>query len=141
MRLHAAALVLTGAAALAAGLLPGGALRALAGDEDALTPEDLKTARAAEDAALRLGQKVFNDQSLGTKDNCCATCHSNPKRPDLSLRGVGSKFPRWDRNAGKVVTLQQKFQQMQERNERAKKAIPLGDDRWNALEVYLRSLK
>jgi cytochrome c len=126
---------------LAAASLPAGVLLAQSGDEGAPSAEDEKAAKAAEDAALKLGQKVFNDPSLGTKDNCCATCHNNPKRPDLSLKGVTARFPRWDRNAGKVITLQQKFQQMQERNERAKKAIPLGDDRWNAVEVYLRSLK
>ena len=54
---------------------------------------------------------------------------------------MASRFPRWDRNAGKVITLQQKFVQMQERSLKAKKTLPLGDDRWNALEMHLRGLK
>jgi cytochrome c len=136
MRAAIAAVVLLSVAAL-----PAAAILAQSADEGGMSAEDLKAAKAAEDEALKLGQKVFNDPSLGTKDNCCATCHNNPKRPDLGLKGVAAKYPRWDRTAGKVISLQQKFQQMQERNERAKKAIPLGDDRWNAVEVYVRSLK
>jgi cytochrome c len=131
------AILLLAAAALAAAT---GAL-ALGGDDDAPSPEDLKAAKIAEDAALKLGQRVFTDPSLGTNGKSCNVCHDNPKRPDLRLKGVAEKFPRWDRNAGKVLSLQQKFAQMQQRSLKAGKPIPLGDDRWNGLEVYLRSLR
>ncbi len=143
-----AALAVAGAVALAAGLLapsaywPGTGVLALAGDdEDELSPEDLKAAKAAEETAQKLGQKVFGDPTIGAGERACTKCHDNPKKPQLSLKGVAAKFPRWDRSAGKVITLQQKFMQMQERNLKAKKAFPLGDDRWNALEIYLRGLK
>lgn len=138
-----ALLAAAGAVALAAGLLAvsGTGVRALAGDDDALSPEDVKAAKTAEDEAVKLGQKVFGDPAIGAGERACSKCHDNPKKPQLSLRGVAAKFPRWDRNAGKVITLQQKFMQMQERNLKAKKAFPLGDDRWNALELYLRGLK
>jgi cytochrome c len=139
-----AALAVLGAFALAAGLLAssGTGLRALAGDDDdELSPEDLKAAKAAEEDAHKLGQKLFGDPSIGAGERACSKCHDNPKKPQLSLKGVAAKFPRWDRNAGKVITLQQKFMQMQERNLKAKKAFPLGDDRWNALELYLKGLK
>lgn len=131
--------------ALALVLLPlvlaaGGAVAlAFAGDD--LGPEDQKAAKAAEDKALELGRKVFTDPSLGTAERSCSTCHDNPQKPQLSLKGVASRFPRWDRDAGKVITLQQKFVQMQERSLKAKKTLPLGDDRWNALEMHLRGLK
>ena len=125
---------------LALALLAGGAAALALGDDD-LSPEDQKAARAAEDKALELGRKVFTDPSLGTAERSCSTCHDNPQKPQLSLKGITGKFPRWDRNAGKVVTLQQKFVQMQERSLKAKKTIPLGDDRWNALEMHLRGLK
>jgi cytochrome c peroxidase len=118
-------------------VLAGGAVALALGDDD-LTPEDLKAARAAEEKGLELGRKVYTDPSLGTADRACSTCHDKPEK---SLRGVTSRFPRWDRNAGKVITLQQKFVQMQERSLKAKKTIPLGDDRWNALEMHLRGLK
>jgi cytochrome c len=106
-----------------------------------LTPADQKAAAAAEDEALRLGQKVFNDASLGTAERACAKCHNNPNKPELSLKGINAKFPRWDRQASKVITLQEKFVQMQERSLKAQKTLPLGDARWTALEIYVRSLK
>jgi len=130
----AAALLLAAAAAL------GGA--ALAQEEAPdLSPEDRKAMEAAEKDALDLGRKVFREAALGTNDRSCSTCHDNPKRPDLSLKGVTARFPRWDRQAGRVITLQEKFVQMQERSLKARKALPLGDARWTALEMHLRGLK
>jgi len=125
------------AAPLAVLVLAAGAA-ALALGEDDLSPEDLKAAQAAEAKATDLGRKVYTDPSLGTADRSCSTCHDKPEK---SLKGVTARFPRWDRNAGKVITLQQKFVQMQERSLKAKKTIPLGDDRWNALEMHLRGMK
>jgi len=125
---------------LALSLAAGTAIVLALGDDD-LSPADQKAAKAAEDRALALGTKVFTDPSLGTADRSCSTCHDNPQKPQLSLKGVGTRFPRWDRDAGKVITLQQKFVQMQERSLKAKKTLPLGDDRWNALEMHLRGLK
>jgi cytochrome c len=138
MRRRLPTILVLAAAALAAA---SGAL-ALEDDEGGeLGPEDRKAAKAAEDAALRLGQKTFADPSLGTNGKSCSVCHDNPRRPDLSLKGVAAKFPKWDRTAGKVLTLQQKFAQMQQRSLKAGKPLPLGDDRWNGLELYLRGLK
>jgi len=110
-------------------------------EEAAGGAEDEKAAKAAEEDAAKLGAKVFRDVSLGTNDRSCSTCHDNPRKPELSLKGITSKFPKWDRTAGKVITLQQKFVQMQERSLKARKPIPVGDDRWTALEVHLRGLK
>jgi len=121
-------------------ILAGGAVAVALGEGD-LSPAEQKAARAAEEKALALGGKVFTDPSLGTAERSCSTCHDNPQKPQLSLKGVVSRFPRWDRDAGKVITLQQKFVQMQERSLKAKKTLPLGDDRWNALEMHLRGLK
>lgn len=118
----------------------GGAALAL-DEEGEMSPEDLKAAKEAEEAALRTGLKVFRDASLGTNDRSCATCHDNPKRPDLSLKGVNARFPRYDVNAGRVITLQEKFVQMQERSLKARKALPVGEARWTALELWLRGQK
>ncbi|MHC4923219.1 MAG: hypothetical protein ACYTG4_03965 [Planctomycetota bacterium] len=98
-------------------------------------------ARAAEKQALALGAKVWKDKALGPKGRTCMKCHTNPKKPELRLNGVHEKYPRYDRNAGRVITLQEKFVQMQERSLKAKKTLPLGDERWTALELYLKSLK
>jgi cytochrome c peroxidase len=122
-------------------VLAAGAAAALALGDDDLSPADLKAAQAAEQKALDLGRKVFTDLSLGTADRSCSTCHDNPQKPQLSLKGVTTRFPRWDRDAGKVITLQQKFVQMQERSLKARKTLPLGDERWIALEMHLRGLK
>jgi len=130
----AAGLLLAAAAAIA-----GAALGQE--DEGDLSPEDRKAMEAAERDALALGGKVFRDAALGTNDRSCATCHDNPKRKDLSLKGVTARFPRWDRQAGRVITLQEKFVQMQERSLKARKTLPLGDARWTALEMHLRGLK
>ena len=122
----------------------GSAALAMEGDGPkpaAATPEEEKAAREAEDAAAKLGRKVFTDPSIGAGERACVTCHENPKRPDLSLRGVSSRFPRWDADAGRVITIQEKFVQMQERSLKAKKTFPLGDARWTAVELHLRGLK
>jgi cytochrome c len=110
-------------------------------EPDELSPEDRRAMEAAEKDALDLGRKVFRDAALGTNDRSCATCHDNPKRPDMTLKGVTARFPRWDRQAGRVITLQEKFVQMQERSLKARKTLPLGDARWTALEMHLRGLK
>ena len=137
MRVPRLAASLVAAAALAA----GAAVLAQDGGDGAMSPEDLKAAKAAEEEALRLGQKVFNDAALGTNDKTCAKCHQNPQKPELSLKGIHGKFPRWDRAAGKLITLQEKMVQMQELRLKTKKSLPLGDARWTALELYLKSLK
>ena len=136
MRTTTIAFSLLAAAALAAGAV----VLAQDGDGD-LSPEDQKAAKAAEDEALKLGEKVFNDKAMGTSDRACATCHNNPKKPELNLKGITAKFPRWDRQAGKVITMQEKFVQMQQRSLKAARTLPLGDPRWTSLEMYLRGLK
>ena len=103
-------------------------------DED---EKEAGAAKAAEDAARELGKSVLTDLSLGTNERTCATCHENPKRPDLNLKGVTARWPRFDKRADRVITIQEKFAQMQDRNLKAEKTLPLGDKRWTALELYL----
>lgn len=122
-------------ALLAAAALAGSAL-ALEGESD-----PAKTARDAEAAAAKAGAALFRDEALGTNERSCSTCHDNPKKPELSLKGVTTRFPRYDEDAGRVITLQEKFVQMQERSLKARKTLPLGDPKWTALELHLRGLK
>jgi len=129
----------TAAAAILAAAACGLAARALVAQDEGGAPGP--EAKAAEDAALKLGGRVYADTALGTNDRSCSTCHSNPKRPDLTLKGVTDRFPRYDKNARKVISLQEKFMQMQERSLKTKKPLPLADERWTALELYLRSQK
>jgi len=126
------------AALLVAAFAAAGAALALDGDR---TPEDEKRAKDAEAAAVKEGEKLFRDEAIGTNDRSCSTCHDSPKRPDLSLKGVTTRFPRYDDDAGRVITLQEKFMQMHERSLKSRKPFPLGDRRWTALEIYLKGLK
>ena len=128
----------TAAALLLLACCAGGAALALEGER---TPDDEKKAREAEAAAVKEGEKVFRDEAMGTNDRSCSTCHDSPKRPDLSLKGVTGRFPRFDDDAARVITLQEKFMQMHERSLKARKPLPLGDRRWTALEMYLKGLK
>jgi cytochrome c len=114
----------------------GAAVAVALEDDDSKSPE----ATAAMAAAKTLGEKVWKDKALGTNDRSCSTCHDNPKRPDMSLKGVNDRFPRWDKSAGTVITLQEKFVQMHDKSLKTKKTLPLADERWTALEIYLRSL-
>ena len=114
----------------------GGAALAIEGGS-----ADDPAAKAAEDAAAKAGDKFFHDAAAGSESKSCSTCHDNPKRPELSLKGVGARFPRYDKEAGKVITLQEKFAQMFDRKLKGKKPIPLGDARFTALEIYLKGLK
>lgn len=118
------------------------AAAALVGTALAAQEEDpAKAARDAEAAAAKAGAALFRDEALGTNERSCSTCHDNPKKPELSLRGVTTRFPRYDEDAGRVITLQEKFVQMQERSLKARKTLPLGDPKWTALELHLRGLK
>lgn len=108
-------------------------------DHGADDEDDAAQARIAEDAARELGKSVWADKSLGTNERTCSTCHENPKRPDLDLKGVTARWPRFDEHADRVITIQEKFAQMQSRNLKAERPLPLGDKRWTALELYLRS--
>ncbi|MCK6478820.1 MAG: hypothetical protein HUU06_00085 [Planctomycetaceae bacterium] len=129
--------------ALVAAMCLAAGVRVLAQDHDHGAHEEDKEAaakaKAAEDAALELGKKTWIDKTLGSNERACVTCHENPKRPDLDLKGVTAKWPRFDEHAGRVLTIQEKFVQMQSRNLKAEKTLPLGDERWTAIEMYLRS--
>ena len=127
MRTHLALLVLLGAAAA------GGVALAFDG------PRDPKAAQAAEEAAAKVGEKAYKDVGLGAGEKSCSSCHD--KKPELNLKGVVTRFPRFDDEAGKVITLQEKFMQMQEKRLKGKKILPLGDKTWTGLEIYLKGLK
>jgi cytochrome c len=125
------------AVAVAAAAWTAGGVRAAQDPEAA----DAAIAKGAEEAAAKAGAKAFEDKALGAGERSCASCHSNPRKPELSLKGVAERFPRYDKSAGRVLTLQEKFVQMQEKSLKAKKTIPLGDERWTGLELHLKSLK
>ena len=99
--------------------------------------EDPKVAasRAAWDAAVADGAKVFADAALGTTGKSCSSCH----RPE-DLRGTAQRYPAFDAKLGRLVSLQERLRTMIV-GKLGGKELPLGDARTVALEAYLNSLE
>lgn len=113
--------------ALPALMVAGGLIFSLARPAEAGPMED----------ALAKGKKLF-EQSWTAGGKSCAACHSRGRN-----KLVGSRinaYPKYDRALKKVVTVQQKLNQMIVSKSRGK-AMPLGSDDLNALEAYLNTLK
>jgi cytochrome c len=116
---------LLGLAAGAASLLPDGAARGEAPGDQAMR------------AALRRGQELWN-QVWATNQKSCATCHNaGPNK----LIGVRVKaYPKWDKSMDRVVSAQQKLNQMIVEKALGK-PLELGSDDLNALEAYVSGLR
>lgn len=116
------------------------ALAVLAASLALLAPargDDRATAQAALTKAIERGQELFGKRwSEGGKP--CAECHGpGPNK----LRSTRLKaYPKWDKTAGKVITGQQKLNQMIAQMARGT-ALDLGSDDLNALEAYVSSLR
>ncbi|WP_035192128.1 hypothetical protein [Acidithiobacillus ferrivorans] len=66
-------------------------------------------------AAIHEGDQLFAAASLGTKGNSCMTCHRGAGRVEgmlpngkkiPSLLGAAATFPKYNKRAGKVITLE-----------------------------------
>jgi mono/diheme cytochrome c family protein len=106
----------------------------------ALLPEgargDPQGDRALAHAVAR-GKELFQ-QTWGPGTKACAECHaSGPNK----MRAARLKaYPQWDKVLGKVVTGQQKMDQMI-RDRAGGQPLGLGSDDLNALEAYLSTLR
>lgn len=87
------------------------------------------------EAMVAKGKEVFADTHLGTTGKSCASCH----RPE-ALRGVSDKYPAYDAQLARYVSLQERLQRMIV-SKLTGPEIPLGDPRTVALEAYLKSLR
>ena len=94
-------------------------------------------ARKAQMAALARGRALWN-QAWSEGGKTCASCHGpGPNQ----MRGMRLKrYPTYDRIARRVITGQQKLNQMITSQGRGA-ALELGSDDLNALEAYVSSLR
>ena len=89
------------------------------------------------DKARRQGKELYTKAwKPGAKT--CVVCHSRGPNKLRLARVKG--YPRYDKVLRKVVTIQQKLNQMIT-TKSGGKALPLGSPELNALEAYLSTLK
>jgi cytochrome c len=100
-----------------------------------LAPARGDAASDALKAAIKKGEELYR-KPLTAGGKSCAECHVGPnlmKSPRLKA------YPRFDKAMGKVVTGQQKINQMITEKSKGT-ALELGSDDMNALEAYMASL-
>ena len=94
-------------------------------------------ARAAWDKAVKRGRQLYS-QSWGPGTKTCAECHG--PGPNRMRSGRAKSYPKFDKAAGKVISAQQKINQMIKVHTLAK-PLPLGSDDLNAIEAYLGTIR
>lgn len=102
----------------------------------ATTGADADARSALAEAVKRGGELYKKPWKAGAKT--CAACHT--RGPNKMTAKRAQAYPKYDKVLKKVVTLQQKLNQMIESKSKGK-ALELGSDDLNALEAYLKSLK
>ena len=101
-----------------AALLVGAALGALAAPSPPLASaqdggDDAEAAKVAQEEltkAIARGKELFESKDLGRKS--CKDCHEDPDKPQDDLRERAFSYPSYSRRARRVVTLQQKINEM-----------------------------
>lgn len=112
-------------------LLVGAAVVSL---EDASS--ETKGERALKDA--QASGKVLFGQSWAAGTKTCVTCHA--RGPNKLTGRRLSSYPRYDKLVGKVITGQQKLNQMIAEKSKGT-PLELGSDDLNALEAYVKTLR
>ena len=120
-------------------LLAAAVMATIAGNAALGESESEKAAREALAKSVETGKKLFSDKALGTTGKTCTTCHANPKKEKMFLKGRVGNYPKYDRGEKKVITLGQKIRKMIQRNLKGKEEA-LGSDRLVAIEAYLMNL-
>jgi cytochrome c len=88
-------------------------------------------------AAVKAGEALWN-KTYGTGSKSCAECH---KTGPNAMKGSRLKsYPKFDKTLNKVVTGQQKINQMLVDKSKGT-ALELGSDELNALEAYAATLR
>ena len=121
------------AAALAAGLAAEPTVDA----QDA----DAEAAQAAAEElqkAIARGKELWSSRELGRKT--CQSCHEDPDKPQDNLASTEWSYPKYSRRAQRVVTLQQKINEMIKYKARGKELDATGAD-IAALAAYVESLR
>jgi cytochrome c len=104
-------------------------------DDDEKNPEAVEALKKAVDT----GRSLFHDESLGTKEKSCATCHEDPKKPKLHLATRAGDYPKYDRREKRVITIGTKINQMIHRMLKGEH-LELGGEKQVAIEAYIMSL-
>ncbi len=69
-----------------------------------------KTAAEELVKSVKRGEALWSSKTLGRKT--CKSCHDNPDKPKLDMATRAWSYPAWSRRQKKVITLQQKVQEM-----------------------------
>ena len=127
------------AAALAAGIA-GAALLSSPSPVDAQEDPEAaaKIAKEEMDKALARGKELWASKELGRKT--CQQCHEDADKPEDDLTERKWAYPAFSRRARRVVTLQQKINEMIKYKARGKELDAAGAD-IAALAAYVESLR
>ncbi len=127
------AALLTGAAVGA--IIASGTSPAAAKDDAA---EAARVAKAELAKAVARGEELFRSGDLGRKS--CQDCHDDPDEPQDALAGRAFSYPAYSRRARRVVTLQQKINEMIKYKVRGQ-ALDAGGADIAAIAAYVSSIK
>ena len=114
-------------------------LAASTGGLIALSTEALGDARSrrAEQEAVKRGKELF-ETPWAEGQKTCKECHG--RGPNVLKMGRVKAYPKFDREMGKVVSAQQKLNQMIV-DSCGGEALELGSEDLNALEAYVSTLR
>jgi cytochrome c len=132
---HAFALVLTTLA-----FAQGASLLFAQDDEAELEAERARVAKEALDKAVARGAELWKDKKLLGLRKSCASCHEDPEKPQLNMMTREFQYPAYSRRKRKVVTLQQKLNEMLKYQSKGKELAADSAD-LGALGAYLNSIR
>lgn len=108
-------------------------------DEEAVDPAEAERVAKEELAkAVARGKELFQSRELGKKS--CQGCHEDPDKPQDDLREHAWSYPAYSRRARRVVTLQQKINEMIKYKARGQELDANGAD-IAALAAYVESIR
>jgi len=87
--------------------------------------------------AVKRGKALF-EKSWSSGSKGCFACHT--RGPNKMTATRAESYPKFDKGLGKVVTVQQKINDMIKTKSMGEQ-LTLGSDDMNALEAYLETLK
>ena len=119
--------------------LAGGSSLLAQSDEEELLAERARIAKEALVKAVARGKELWSSKEFKNKKTC-ASCHEDPDKPKLDMVTRKWSYPAYSRRQRRVVTLQQKLNEMIKFQARGK---PLEADSTDlaALGAYIKSLK
>ena len=111
---------------------------ASAQDEEGDPAEAERVAKEELAKAIARGRELFTSRELGRKS--CQDCHEDADKPQDDLREHAFSYPAYSRRARRVVTLQQKINEMIKYKARGQELDQAGAD-IAALAAYVQSIR